>query len=224
MSRNPFARDPSTATRPRDRAKTGRSIGAGAPQANPSTRIPSSVILRPLSLPRFLISPFPRIFSLLQSVFPRRMPFWKSKCNRWRCAYNILLPRNVPGVRMKRRKPASSERDEGSLRGRANAGTEAVVNRNDRRRRRTRAMILEAADRVFHRMGVDNAIVSHITEEADVAYGSFYNHFKSLDARQVAFRHAAQELSQPATPLHDLTSRPRGLRAAPMPIQACPLG
>src|SRR6266404_6278075 len=33
----------------------------------------------------------------------------------------------------------------------------------------------------FTRMGVDNASVSHITEEADVAYGSFYNHFKSLD-------------------------------------------
>ncbi|WP_261540196.1 TetR/AcrR family transcriptional regulator [Burkholderia multivorans] len=55
------------------------------------------------------------------------------------------------------------------------------ANRNDRRRQRTRETILAAADRVFRRKGVDAATVNDVTEEADVAYGSFYNHFKTMD-------------------------------------------
>jgi AcrR family transcriptional regulator len=58
---------------------------------------------------------------------------------------------------------------------------EKKPNRNERRRRRTRDLILDAADRVFRRKGVDNATVNDITDEADVAYGSFYNHFDSMD-------------------------------------------
>src|SRR5688572_7256563 len=58
---------------------------------------------------------------------------------------------------------------------------EVKPNRNERRRQRTRDQILEAADRVFRRKGVDNATVNDITDEADVAYGSFYNHFTSMD-------------------------------------------
>lgn len=54
-------------------------------------------------------------------------------------------------------------------------------NRNDRRRQRTREAILQAADRVFRRKGIDDATVNDITDEADVAYGSFYNHFKTMD-------------------------------------------
>ena len=54
-------------------------------------------------------------------------------------------------------------------------------NRNDKRRRRTRELILDAADQVFRRKGVDSATVNDITDEADVAYGSFYNHFDSMD-------------------------------------------
>jgi AcrR family transcriptional regulator len=56
-----------------------------------------------------------------------------------------------------------------------------AANRNDRRRQRTRETILTAADLVFRRKGIDAATVNDITEEADVAYGSFYNHFKSID-------------------------------------------
>jgi AcrR family transcriptional regulator len=55
------------------------------------------------------------------------------------------------------------------------------INRNDRRRQRTRETILAAADRVFRRKGVDAATVSDVTEDADVAYGTFYNHFKTMD-------------------------------------------
>ena len=54
-------------------------------------------------------------------------------------------------------------------------------NRNERRRQRTRETILEAADQVFRRKGVNSATVNDITDEADVAYGSFYNHFDSMD-------------------------------------------
>lgn len=57
----------------------------------------------------------------------------------------------------------------------------ATANRNDRRRQRTRETILVAAELVFRRKGIDGATVNDITEQADVAYGSFYNHFKSID-------------------------------------------
>lgn len=57
----------------------------------------------------------------------------------------------------------------------------ATANRNQRRRQRTRETILAAAELVFRRKGIDGTTVNDITEQADVAYGSFYNHFKSLD-------------------------------------------
>ena len=56
-----------------------------------------------------------------------------------------------------------------------------IANRNQRRRQRTRETILAAADHVFRRKGIDGTTVNDITEQADVAYGSFYNHFKSID-------------------------------------------
>ena len=59
--------------------------------------------------------------------------------------------------------------------------TSAIANRNQRRRQRTRETILAAAELVFGRKGIDGATVNDITEQADVAYGSFYNHFKSID-------------------------------------------
>jgi AcrR family transcriptional regulator len=59
--------------------------------------------------------------------------------------------------------------------------TSATANRNQRRRQRTRETILAAAELVFRRKGIDGTTVNDITEQADVAYGSFYNHFKSID-------------------------------------------
>jgi AcrR family transcriptional regulator len=56
-----------------------------------------------------------------------------------------------------------------------------TANRNDRRRQRTRETILAAAERVFRRKGIDATTVNDVTEAADVAYGSFYNHFKSIE-------------------------------------------
>src|SRR6267154_5618330 len=59
--------------------------------------------------------------------------------------------------------------------------TPTIANRNQRRRQRTRETILAAAEHVFRRKGIDSTTVNDITEQADVAYGSFYNHFRSLD-------------------------------------------
>jgi AcrR family transcriptional regulator len=54
--------------------------------------------------------------------------------------------------------------------------------RQGRRRARTRARLLAAASSLFARQGVDNTRINQITEEADVGFGSFYNHFVSKDA------------------------------------------
>lgn len=59
--------------------------------------------------------------------------------------------------------------------------TSSIADRNQRRRQRTRETILAAAELVFRRKGIDGTTVNDITEQADVAYGSFYNHFKSMD-------------------------------------------
>jgi AcrR family transcriptional regulator len=55
-------------------------------------------------------------------------------------------------------------------------------NRQDRRRARTRAKLVAAAGALFARQGVDNTRINEITEEADVGFGSFYNHFESKEA------------------------------------------
>jgi AcrR family transcriptional regulator len=54
--------------------------------------------------------------------------------------------------------------------------------RQDRRRARTRARLVAAAGALFARQGVDNTRINEITEEADVGFGSFYNHFASKEA------------------------------------------
>jgi AcrR family transcriptional regulator len=55
-------------------------------------------------------------------------------------------------------------------------------NRQDRRRARTRARLVAAAGALFARQGVENTRINEITEEADVGFGSFYNHFDSKEA------------------------------------------
>lgn len=56
-----------------------------------------------------------------------------------------------------------------------------TANRNERRRLRTRQAILEAADQIFHVKGIDEATIGELTEAADVARASFYNHFNTVD-------------------------------------------
>jgi AcrR family transcriptional regulator len=54
--------------------------------------------------------------------------------------------------------------------------------RQVRRRAETRAKLIAAAATLFARHGIDNTRIQEITEEADVGFGSFYNHFDSKDA------------------------------------------
>jgi AcrR family transcriptional regulator len=52
-----------------------------------------------------------------------------------------------------------------------------AADRSARRRARTRAKLMDAARTLFARQGVQATRINEITEEADVGFGSFYNHF-----------------------------------------------
>jgi AcrR family transcriptional regulator len=54
--------------------------------------------------------------------------------------------------------------------------------RHTRRREQTRRKLLDAARALFARQGVENTRINEITDEADVGFGSFYNHFDSKEA------------------------------------------
>jgi AcrR family transcriptional regulator len=56
------------------------------------------------------------------------------------------------------------------------------ADRHSRRRERTRRKLLDAARALFARQGVDKTRINEITDEADVGFGSFYNHFDSKEA------------------------------------------
>lgn len=62
------------------------------------------------------------------------------------------------------------------------APTAAPPDRRARRRASTRQSLLEAARRLFAERGVENTRINEITDEADVGFGTFYNHFDSKDA------------------------------------------
>jgi AcrR family transcriptional regulator len=53
--------------------------------------------------------------------------------------------------------------------------------RHARRREVTRTKLIEATKALIARKGVDNTRIQEITEEADVGFGSFYNHFASKE-------------------------------------------
>ncbi len=57
----------------------------------------------------------------------------------------------------------------------------AKPNRQARRKELTRSKLLEAANVIFLDKGVENTTATDIAEAADVAYGTFYNYFKSVD-------------------------------------------
>ena len=60
--------------------------------------------------------------------------------------------------------------------------TAPYADRHARRREQTRRSLLDAARALFARQGVENTRINEITDEADVGFGSFYNHFDSKDA------------------------------------------
>jgi TetR/AcrR family transcriptional regulator len=55
-------------------------------------------------------------------------------------------------------------------------------NRNERRKARTVAAILDAAGRLFQEKGLQRTTIDEIASRADVSVGSVYGHFKSKEA------------------------------------------
>jgi AcrR family transcriptional regulator len=64
--------------------------------------------------------------------------------------------------------------------GRSTGGGQAP-NRLDRRKARTRAALVAAAQRLLAEQGRADVSIQEITEAADVGFGTFYNHFVSKD-------------------------------------------
>ena len=73
-------------------------------------------------------------------------------------------------------------------------------NRMSRQKQKTRGRLIDAALAVMARKGPDAATINDITEEADVGFGSFYNHFESKEEILWA---AADELFQRIGPRVD---------------------
>jgi len=70
------------------------------------------------------------------------------------------------------------------------AGTPRV-SRLDRRKARTRQALIDAAVRLIAEGRGDRASIQEITEEADIGFGSFYNHF---DSKEQLFQTASAEV------------------------------
>ena len=65
------------------------------------------------------------------------------------------------------------------------------VSRLDRRKARTRQALIDAAVRLIAEGRGDRASIQEITEEADIGFGSFYNHFES---KEQLFQTASEEV------------------------------
>lgn len=65
--------------------------------------------------------------------------------------------------------------------------------RGARRKRETRARLLEAALHLMAQKGMEGVAINEITEAADVGFGSFYNHFESKEAIYAALMDAVFE-------------------------------
>src|SRR6478609_11874666 len=63
--------------------------------------------------------------------------------------------------------------------------------RLDRRKARTRQALIDAAVRLIAEGRGNRASIQEITEEADIGFGSFYNHF---DSKEQLFQTAAEEV------------------------------
>ena len=63
----------------------------------------------------------------------------------------------------------------------AAAGGVPRASRLDRRKARTRQALIDAAVRLIAEGRGERASIAEITEEADIGFGSFYNHFDSKE-------------------------------------------
>ena len=73
----------------------------------------------------------------------------------------------------------------------AAAGGTPGASRLDRRKARTRQALIDAAVRLIAEGRGGRASIAEITEEADIGFGSFYNHF---DSKEQLFGTASGEL------------------------------
>src|SRR5271166_5529075 len=73
----------------------------------------------------------------------------------------------------------------------ASAASVPRVSRLDRRKARTRQALIDAAVRLIAEGRGDRASIAEITEEADIGFGSFYNHF---DSKEQLFATASEEV------------------------------
>src|SRR5215468_1250557 len=65
------------------------------------------------------------------------------------------------------------------------------ASRLDRRKARTRQALIDAAVRLIGEGRGDRSSIQEITEEADIGFGSFYNHF---DSKEQLFQAASEEV------------------------------
>jgi AcrR family transcriptional regulator len=75
------------------------------------------------------------------------------------------------------------------------------TSRMDRRRAETRSRLLAAAYHLISEIGLESIVIQTLTDRADVAFGSFYNYFKSKDeivaaVIDAAIEHTADALDQ----------------------------
>ena len=73
----------------------------------------------------------------------------------------------------------------------ASAPSAPRATRLDRRKARTRQALIDAAVRLIAEGRGDRASIAEITEEADIGFGSFYNHF---DSKEQLFQTASEEV------------------------------
>jgi AcrR family transcriptional regulator len=80
---------------------------------------------------------------------------------------------------------------------------EAKLPRGARRKMETRHRLIEAAKTIMARSGIEGAAIAEIAEEADVGFGSFYNHFATKgDIALAALQSEVEELQLEALTDH----------------------
>jgi AcrR family transcriptional regulator len=79
-----------------------------------------------------------------------------------------------------------------------------ATDRRSRKRERSRRVILEAAREIMAGKGIDEATMAEISERADVALGSLYNHFASKEDLALAVVDA--EIEELAIRIEELTA------------------
>lgn len=93
-----------------------------------------------------------------------------------------------------------------------------ALDRQARRRSRTRACLLEAARHVLTRLGYQAATIADITRAADVGVGTFYLHFRDKDALlhtllEEGLEELREEIGAVVAPLPLAHSIPAAIRA-----------